>query len=358
MSPEGHLRWPDVEEEVGPSGRVASAESTEGLGPPLPCCAAFGSPELDVQDFMDGRPPALNDVEGPALPAALPEVIDSHVHLFPPALFEAIWRWFGTHGWPVRYRLHAEGVIRFLLSRGVSQLIALQYAHRPGMARSMNRWMTELVKDQPRVVGMATVFPGEQGAGTILDEAFGAGLQGLKLHCHVQGLAVDDPSMDEIYEVCSRWDRPLVIHAGREPKSSAYPVDPYVICSADRVARVLQAYPDLRICVPHLGADEFGTYRRLLARFEHVVLDTTMMMADYFPGLSAAAWELIDAHPDRVCYGSDFPNLPYAWDREIRRLVARRLPEQQLGAILGQNARRFYRLSERVAPVPPSSAKG
>jgi hypothetical protein len=45
---------------------------------------------------------------------------------------------------------------------------------------------------------------------------------------------------------------------------------------------------------------------------------------------------------DRIIFGTDFPNLPYAWDREIRRLIELKLPESALERILGKNAMEFY----------------
>ena len=64
--------------------------------------------------------PALDDPEGDAVPTGLPPVVDAHVHVFPDAVFDAVWRWFDRHGWPIRYRLHAEAVVDFLLARGSS----------------------------------------------------------------------------------------------------------------------------------------------------------------------------------------------------------------------------------------------
>ncbi|HZI08906.1 MAG TPA: amidohydrolase, partial [Myxococcus sp.] len=72
--------------------------------------------------------PALQDEEGPRLPEGLPPVVDSHVHLFPDRVFEAVWRWFDQYGWPIRYKLHTPQVVSFLLSRGVSRVVALHYA--------------------------------------------------------------------------------------------------------------------------------------------------------------------------------------------------------------------------------------
>lgn len=289
--------------------------------------------------LLKGPLPALGDAEGPRVPDGLPPVIDGHVHLFPPTLFEAIWRWFDQHGWQVRYRLHAEQVVRFLLDRGVSEIVALCYAHKPGIARSMNTFMAELCTREPRVTGLATVLPGEPGAAEILRDAFAAGLRGVKLHCHVQCFSPDDPHLATIYDACQAADLPLVVHAGREPASPAYKCDPRALCSVDRLESVLRDWPRLRVCVPHLGADEFRGYARLLERYDTLWLDTTMAMAGYFDA-EDPSW-LLDVRPDRILYGTDFPNLPYAWDRELLRL-ARSRPERDHEALFGGVARGLY----------------
>jgi predicted TIM-barrel fold metal-dependent hydrolase len=287
--------------------------------------------------------PALGDEEGARVDPALPFVVDAHVHLFPDALFAAIWRWFEAYGWPIRYKLKTPDVIAFALRRGVGHLVALHYAHKPGIARGMNAYMAGVVRDEPRVTGLATVLPGEPDAAKILGEAFALGLAGVKLHCHVQCFAPDAPELAEIYEVCALYDKPLVIHAGREPTSPAYRCDPYALCHVDRTEAVLRAYPKLRVVVPHLGTNELDGYLRLLERYDNLWLDTTMALAGYFPD-DPRAFAMLEARPERIMYGTDFPNLPYAWDRELRRLGARRLPEATLASILGETARAFYRL--------------
>jgi len=287
---------------------------------------------------------ALGDAEGRALPAGLPPVVDAHVHLFPPGVFEAVWRWFERHGWPIRYRLHAEAVVDFLVARGVSHVVGLHYAHKPGMARALNRFVLDLAAARPAVVPLATVFPGEVGAAGILAEAFAGGARGVKLHTHVMGLAIDDPAVMEALAVCAAHGRPVVCHAGREPRSPAYPRDPWALCGADRVERVLRDIPGLTLVVPHLGADEWGAYARLLERHAGLWLDTTMALAGYLPGAGEAPWGLLDVAPERLLYGTDFPNLPYAWDRELQRILARRPSDARLEALLGGNARRLYGL--------------
>jgi predicted TIM-barrel fold metal-dependent hydrolase len=286
--------------------------------------------------------PAIADLEDDALPQNLPPVIDAHVHLFPDKLFEAVWQWFDAFGWPIRHKMGSEAILSFLFDRGVSHIIGLQYAHKLGVARDLNRYMASLCARHDRLTGMATVFPGEPEAGNILIEGFNLGLKGVKLHAHVQCFEMQSPSMKTIYQVCSDHGRPLVIHAGREPKSQAYLCDPHLICSAGFVRQVLRDYPDLRVCVPHLGADEFDEYARMLEQFDNLWLDTTMMLADYLP--CANIPKLSDLRSDRIMFGTDFPNLPYAWDREIKRLAAMALPKTLLSKLLHENAMDFFKI--------------
>lgn len=283
---------------------------------------------------------ALDDAEGPRVPDGLPPVVDAHVHLFPDRLFAAVRDWFDRYGWPIRYRPSAREGHRFLLSRGVSRVVALPYAHKPGMARALNAFVTELAREEPRLIGGATVFPGEEDAPGILREAFASGLRAVKIHCHVQCVAPDDPRLGEVFAACAAAGVPVVMHAGREPASAHYRCDVHALCSVERVGRVLADHPRLTLVVPHLGADEYAAFGRLLERHPNLWLDTTMVMAGYFPG-EDPSW-LLRAFPSRILYGTDFPNIPYAWDRELRRIAALGLPEKDLAAILGGNALKIF----------------
>lgn len=284
--------------------------------------------------------PALDDPEGAHVPPGLPPVIDAHVHLFPDPVWAAIRAWFDAHAWPVRYRMDNAGIVEHLLSRGVAHLVALHYAHRPGLARSMNRELAGFCADRPQVTGLATVYPGEPDAAAILADGFALGLAGVKLHLHVIGVAPDDEAMAPIYRACADHGRPLVMHAGREPRSPAYPRDPHDLCTAGRIEAVLAEYPELKLCIPHLGADEFDAYLGLVQRFDNLWLDTTMMLAGYFP--YETRWDLVEARPERVMYGTDFPNIPYAWDRELVRLAERITDEGVLAQVLGGTARGLF----------------
>ena len=81
----------------------------------------------------------------------------------------------------------------------------------------------------------------------------------------------------------------------------------------------------------------------MLDRHANLYLDTTMVVAGYFPVEPAPG--LIARRADRLLYGTDFPNLPYAWDREARLLAESHVGAQGragLRALMADNALRLF----------------
>ncbi len=296
-------------------------------------------------NFMLSYPLPLNsDPEASRVPDGLPPITDAHVHLFPQQIFKAIWRWFEHWAWPVRYEMTSELIIEFLQSKGISKIIGLDYAHKPGIARDLNAFMLNLMEKFPIVQGTATIFPGESHTEQILMEAFDDGLIGVKLHAHVQYFDMAGRGARNIYEICERRGQPLVMHVGRAPKNPEYPYkqDPYKLCYSHGVERILKDHPGLRFCVPHLGADEFTEYKRLVESYENLWLDTTMVLADYMPVGDKV--ELTEFRADRVMFGTDFPQIPFAWNHELDCLLKLGLEPEHLDQILRKTAADFYRV--------------
>jgi predicted TIM-barrel fold metal-dependent hydrolase len=46
----------------------------------------------------------------------------------------------------------------------------------------------------------------------------------------------------------------------------------------------------------------------------------------------------LEKHSNRILYGTDFPNIPYAWDRELDWLRAQPISDAARARILGENA--------------------
>ncbi|MSQ84355.1 MAG: amidohydrolase [Myxococcales bacterium] len=268
-------------------------------------------------------------------------VWDSHVHLFPDSFYAALHRWFDANAWSITFRGDAEKAIDALHKAGSTRLSALVFAHKPGVARYLNQYLGDMARAHHGIVGVGAVLPGEPDDLAIVDEAIQIhGLRGIKIHCHVSKLAIDDERVIAVLARCAQLRVPAVVHAGREPSSSAYGVDTRQLCSAERTRTVLRRVPDLKLVVPHLGADEFDQYFELLGEFEGLYLDTAMACADYFaqqPDLKR-----VETHCDRVLFGTDFPIIPYAIDREIRVLARSVLSDSAFTAVARGNAERFW----------------
>lgn len=268
-------------------------------------------------------------------------VWDAHVHLFPDAFYAALHRWFDAHAWEIQFRGGAEQVLEHLDSAGTARAVALVFAHKPGVARLLNAWLGDLAKAHPQVVPVGTVFPGEPDAVDVVREAIARhGLRGIKLHCHVMKCPIDAPEIVAVLRVCAELGVPAVVHAGREPSSDAYGVDTRALCSVDRTRDVLRALPGLRLVVPHAGADEYDAYLDLLDQEPGLYLDTAMACADYFP--EQPAWSRLEAHADRILYGTDFPIIPYSVDRELEVLARKLVSDDAFVQIARGTAERLW----------------
>ncbi|MGZ6144258.1 MAG: amidohydrolase family protein [Myxococcales bacterium] len=268
-------------------------------------------------------------------------IVDAHVHLFPDRLAEAIRRWFDAHAWNIEHRIGVEECLRTLREGGVDRCVALPYAHKPGVARALNDFTAEIAARHPgQVWACCTVFPGEEGNERILDEALSGVFRGVKIHCHVMRVAADDPRLDEVWEASARHRKPVIIHCGPEPASDGYGVDVRPYSGYDKLQRALNRHPGAIAIVPHLGVDQSAQFEEMLDEFPNLYLDTAMVIGEYFeqrPDL-----EMLRRHPDRILYGTDFPNLPYAWDDELKVVKALNLPPEDEAKILSGNALRLF----------------
>jgi uncharacterized protein len=284
-------------------------------------------------------------------------IVDAHVHLFPDRLIEAVRAWFDQHAWNIKYRETADACVQRLLAGGIEKMVALPYAHKPGMARALNDFTLQVAARHPSVVPCCTVFPGEEGEERILEEALGAApragqrsatgpFHGIKIHSHVMRVAADDPRLDPVWRASARFHKPVVIHCGPEPAADGYGVDVRALSGADKLARALDRHPGAIAVVPHLGADQFREFEALLPRYPTLYLDTAMVVGGYFEPLG---WppqvELVRRNPGRILYGTDFPNLPYDWESERRALQALGLGPAAEAELFGGVAARVFQIA-------------
>ncbi len=80
----------------------------------------------------------------------------------------------------------------------------------------------------------------------------------------------------------------------------------------------------------------------MIEKYDNLWLDTTMAITDYFQLEEKV--DLSHYRSDRIMYGSDFPNIPYAWDRELKVLKEENISRDALEKILFKNASDFFDL--------------
>ena len=257
----------------------------------------------------------------------------------PERLFAAVRAYLRANLWHPRYDAPVPELVQTLLDAGVERFVAMAYAHRADMARSLNHWMSNVQATfAPHAIGFATFHPDDgELIPSLVKEAFGTlGLHGAKLHPQVGRFAMDDPRLDALYAALIDGQHLLVIHAGTRPEPSEF-------TGARAFLRLMRRWPDLRVVVAHAGADEFETFFDLCGLYSGVYLDTAMVFNNYLGGPPPIGRVL--EFQDRVVFGSDFPNIPYRIETAIQAIRDLRLGRALEEKLLSTNAARALNLA-------------
>jgi predicted TIM-barrel fold metal-dependent hydrolase len=268
-------------------------------------------------------------------------IVDAHVHILPDEILHAVQDWFAREvSWTLPNVTTTE--IGERIAAHLDGAVVFPYAHRPGVAQSMNetvaRWQAQL--DQ--TVGLATVHAGDDDPAAIIRDGLDSGLQGIKLHCPVQEFPPDDPRLDPVYEVAVSRDLPTIIHASSHP----FYRESEIVGPAP-TARLLARFPDLRLCIPHLGLFETPAFLDLADEYETLWFDTAVAVGEPVHDLigtrdSEFPADRLRTYADRIMFGSDYPTVPVSVPyTDMVNAVATLFPQHQ-DAIFHDNAREFY----------------
>lgn len=272
--------------------------------------------------------------------------IDVHVHLHPERLGRAIERHFAARGWVAAHSFDTEAVVATLRARNVERFCFFTYAHKPGIARGLNRWVAETAARLPEAVPLGTLHPDDPDMDETAREATERlGLRGFKFHHSVQRFHVDDERLFGVYERAEAAGHLFMLHVGTMPYRDEF-------TGLAAFQRVMARFPRLRACVAHMGAFDTPGFVRLLDVHPHLYVDTTMALAPkaaaYVGDPGPIADTLLVRYQDRILFGSDFPVIPYDYDEERRWAWERPLSDIVRVKIFRDNARSF------LAPIPPA----
>jgi predicted TIM-barrel fold metal-dependent hydrolase len=259
-------------------------------------------------------------------------LVDAHVHLLPDRLARAIRRFFVERmpdygGYPCDL-VPARAAIA---AAGVTRCWSLPYAHKPGMARDLNRWMAETFADDAMVEPGATVHPADDVAGEVAEALGELGLRVVKLHCSVGRFAPDDPRLDPLWRHVSASHRPVVVHAGHAENGQT------TAAELAPLARVARRWPEARIVLAHCGAPATSAALDLLRRTPSLYADLTPVG----PMLACVSREALAGVEDRLLFGSDAPNTGVAIEQSVAHVRALGLDGDAESAVLGGTAARL-----------------
>ena len=266
--------------------------------------------------------------------------IDAHAHLFPDRLLAAIWRAFRQDGYDLWHEGDTATIAASLRRTGADHVFLLTYAHKPGVAASINAWLHDVTASQRQFVPFGCVHaadPDREALVTTCLEDYR--FAGLKLHCSVQRTPCDDPRLDPVYRLVAAHRRAVVIHAGSAPYH-----DPFTGVAAAQ--RLVERHPDVTVIFAHLGLWDVEAFGDLARQNPNVYLDCSSVLAyPRFEGRIDPAWlrEHLLGLSDKILWGSDFPFLETSYAAPLAALCDLDLPNDVVARIRHGNARRLLR---------------
>jgi hypothetical protein len=270
-------------------------------------------------------------------------IVDFHVHLFPDKGFDAIWNVFKSYGVEVVYKYYSGQCIDYLSRQGVGTIVYSNYAHKKGIAETMNQWNIALLDRHPNLYCFAAYHPdddnGLQYAAQVLSHPR---VIGIKLHCLVQRIYPHDERLMPLYEMIVARKKRLLFHVGTGPMGNEF-------VGVAHFKKVLRRFPDLPANVAHMGGLEFQAFIELLDDHSRLYLDTAYTFWPGLPFTFNLGKDVLEKYCRRILYGSDFPNVILPREGEIDYLLQLDLSDEFYERIFYANAMELLNRDERAA---------
>lgn len=256
--------------------------------------------------------------------------IDTHIHLFPEKLFNAIWKWFDNFGWNIKFKWKLPQLINYLEKINVKNAFLLNYAHKKNLASVLNKWNYELSKKYPLLIPFGCFYQDDDLI--VLKTAFEKyKLKGIKIHCNVQKIRCNDEKLFPLYEKLIEYNKLLVIHCGTSPINDEYVGVKYF-------KKTMKKFPQLKVQVAHLGGAEFKEFFELALEYKNIYLDSTIIFGDKINGLPEKYFFYLEQLQPKIMFGSDFPNIWFKPEDGIKTFLSLKFTKDFYANIFYKNA--------------------
>ena len=224
-------------------------------------------------------------------------IIDTHAHIYPDAIARKAAQSIGEF---YEIPMQLSGTLSELLERGgqagVGRFLVHSVAVTPSRVVSVNDYLMRTAAEHPdRLIGFGTLHPDFEDVPGELRRIRAGGLRGVKLHPDFQKFRLDDENAISMFREMAALGLPTLIHTG----DSRYPYS-----EPRRMARVLDAVPDLKAICAHLGGwSVWEDAWKALAGRPNVWVDTSSSLYALAPEKAAEVIRHYGA--DRVFFGTD-----------------------------------------------------
>lgn len=260
--------------------------------------------------------------------------IDAHTHGFPDRLAQAVRNFLNRAG-GLRGGVLLDDLAGLVAAEGFDAAWLLPYAHREGVAESINEWSAERARQFPQLILGATFHPADANLPALVQRGLvDLRLRVVKLHCSVGGFSADDPRLQPLWEAAASLRVPVVIHAGRHSPGET------AIEEIDVVVPVLRGHPHLRLVLAHAGHPNTPRALELMTEYDNLYADVTPV----WDRTVQVSPNHLSAFAGRFLFGSDAPNNPVSPSEQAARFGALGLTEEALGLLMGGAAERLVSL--------------
>ncbi len=230
-------------------------------------------------------------------------IIDFHTHAFPEKLAERAMKALLEEGKKKSaVTAHLDGRVSSLLSsmdrNNIEKSVVCPIATKPSQFEPIFVWSKKIKSE--RLVPFPSLHPDDPDALEKVSRIKGEGFKGIKLHPYYQNFSIDEKRLFPIYKRISAEGLIVLMHTGFD-----LAFERKKICDPERIIRVLENFPDLKLVTTHLGAwEDWDEVERL------IIGKRIYMEISYSLDILGAkrARKMILAHPSEyLLFGTDSP---------------------------------------------------
>jgi len=255
------------------------------------------------------------------------KIIDCHGHIFPEEIAPKVICSLEDY-----YKMpwQCKGTVSDILDRmdegNIYKSIVFSTSTKPSQVETINNYMAGI--DSDRFICFGSVHPKYENYKDEIDRIISLGLKGIKFHPDFQNFKIDDSHMLKIYEYIGS-KLPIMIHTGDENSDFSSP---------KRLARVLDALPDVTFIAAHLGGymNWQDSMKYLVGRNLYLDTSSTLCKLSHFD-----AAQIIKAHgTDKVLFGTDYPAVTQK--SEVESFMKIPISDADKVKILSENAMNLF----------------